>query len=265
MNRSHLSMASAAVLAVVSAVALAQTKPGWKATFSVEHKHIALESAGAYTAGGVTLNLDSLGANMMEPNTTGTWKVVTNTREPSKGQLIYRDPVAGLKMRGPTDIPERLGGTLASMATVNQVLGDTKISTMVNVTGGPDGRGSQSRQGPMVRWNGSTQYLACFVDFALGTAYFWAGRSAVTYEALGKSVPIKGFANTKPYRVELTMVGQTARCQVFDGQTLVADTGEIQEPKTPAKGVAGVLVEISLKKPEEPLEGSFSEISAVTP
>jgi len=265
MSRSSFPLALAAALALVPAAAPAQVKPGWKATFPAEYKHVALESAGAYTAGSVTLNLDSLGANMMEPNTTGKWTIVPDAREPSKGRLIYRDPVSGVKMRGPNDIPERLGGTLASMATVNQVLGDTKVSTMVNVTGGPDGKGSLSRQGPMLRWNGSTQYLACFVDFAMGTTYLWAGRTAVTYETLGKAVPIKGFANTKPYRVELTMIGQTARCQVFDGQALVADSGEIQEPKTPARGVAGVLLEISLKKPEQPLEGSFSEISAVTP
>jgi hypothetical protein len=252
-------------LALISATALAQSKPGWQATFPKEHVQISLESAGAYTGGLVTVNLDSLGANMMEPNTTGKWTVVPNLKEPAKGQLIYRDPVPGLKMRGPTEVPERKNGTLAAMATVNHVLGPTKATATVNVTGGPDGKGSVSRQGPMVRWNGATQFMTCFVDFSEGTTYLWAGRSAIEYQPLGKAIPIKGFANTKPYRVELTMIGPVARCQVFDGKDLVADTGDFKDDATPPKGVAGVLVEITPTKPEQALEGSFSEFSAVTP
>ncbi|HVE83767.1 MAG TPA: hypothetical protein VND93_12995 [Myxococcales bacterium] len=251
--------------ALAPAVALGQAKPGYRATFPVPQKGIPPESAGVYKGGAVILNLDSLGGNMMVPNMTGLWKVIPNTTDPTKGQMIFSDPVQPLKMHGATEVPERLEGTLTAMATVNQVFAATRAVVTVNVTGGPDGKGSVSRQGPMLRWNGSTRFITCYVDFAAGTAYQWAARNTAVYDPLGKAIPIKGFANTKPYRIEFSMIGQTGRCQVFDGKDLVADTGDIVDARTPEKGATGVLIEITPKAPEAPLEGSFSELSVTTP
>jgi hypothetical protein len=252
----------AVALALAPAAALAQS---WQATFPVAHTGIPPESAGVYTGGAIPLLLDSLGGAMMMPNTTGRWTVVPNSTEPAKGKMIFYDPVVGLKMHPPNGLPERLEGTLSAMATVNRVFGPTKATVTVNVTGGAGGKGAVSRQGPMIRWNGSTQFITCYVDFSAGTAYLWAARSAIHFQPIGPSVPIPSFSKTKAYRIEFTMVGDVARCKVFDRAVLVADTGNVQDAQTPQSGATGVLIEITASKPEQALEGSFSELSVTTP
>jgi hypothetical protein len=50
---------------------------------------------------------------------------------------------------------------------------------------------------------------------------------------------------------------------VYDGRRLVADTGVITDTAPLIRGIAGVLMEISLEKSYAPLEGSFQRLNAV--
>jgi hypothetical protein len=73
---------------------------------------------------------------------------------------------------------------------------------------------------------------------------------------------IEGFASTKAYDVRLDAVGRTLRCQVLEEGRVVADTA-VRDPVNSNRGVAGVLFELALQKTFEPLEGSFTKLSAV--
>jgi len=113
----------------------------------------------------------------------------------------------------------------------------------------------------MLHWDGGNAYDTCFVDYATGRAYVWAGRTEFIYDTLNP-VAIQGFDNKKSYRVDFTMVGQTARCRVYENQQLVADTGDVVDPKAPSQGISGLMFELALEKAEVPLEGSFTELAS---
>jgi hypothetical protein len=236
---------------------------GWRATFPEDLTHVSLKSAAAYSRGAVPLRLDSQTPLTSLPNQTAAWAVQPNPTDPFRGRVVFQDTVPGLVV-DPANREQpfvRKEGTIAASVTVPAELGDARVSVRVNVTGGPAGRGSASRQGPMLRWNGSNEYISCFVDFGTNEVYLWAARSAYQYATLGKkSVTLD---SKKSYRVQFEVSGQKCQCQVFDDATVVADTGVVVDAKIPAKGSAGVLFELSQGRPDVPLEGSASEIETV--
>jgi hypothetical protein len=236
---------------------------GWRATFPANLTHVALRSAAAYTPGAVTLNLDSATPLTSLPNQTGAWAVQPNQADPFRGRIVFQDSVPGLtpNPRSREQPYTRSGGSITAAITVTQEMTDARISAMVNVTGGPGGRGSSSRQGPMLRWNGANEYITCFVDFGTNQVYLYAARSAFEFDTLGTQTVT--LDNRKSYRVNFEVRGQGGRCQVFDGTTVVADTGVITDARIPASGSAGILFELSQGRPDAPLEGSASEIESV--
>jgi hypothetical protein len=239
------------------------TTTGWRATFPVNLNHVALRSAAGYRPGGVGLNLDSATPVNVLPNQTGVWSVQANRADPFRGRVMFQDTVPGL-VANPNNREQpflRKEGTITASITVPQEMGDARVTVRVNVTGGPGGGGSSSRQGPMLRWNGANEYISCFVDFASNEVYLWAARSAFEFETLGRK-PVQ-LDNKKSYRVDFEVRGQQGQCKVFDEATLVADTGVVVDPKMPAKGSTGVLFELSQGKLDAPLEGSASEIESV--
>jgi hypothetical protein len=236
---------------------------GWRATFPANLTHVALRSAAAYTPGAVTLSLDSATPLTSLPNRTGAWAVQPNQADPFRGHVVFQDSVPGLSAN-PANREQpftRRNGSITAAITVIQEMIDARISVKVNVTGGPAGRGSSSRQGPMLRWNGANEYIACFVDFGTNEVYLWAARNAFEFDTLGRQTV--ALDNTKSYRVDFEVRGRASHCKVDDGTTVVADTGEIVDARIPAQGSAGVLFELSQGKPDVPLEGSASEIESV--
>lgn len=235
---------------------------GWKATFPEDLTHVALKSAAGYPSGEVAVNLDSSTPLTSLPNQTGQWIVQANKADPFRGRVVFQDTVPALAS-DPTNREQpfiRKDGTIAAVLTVNQELVDARVTARMNATGGPEGKGSFSRQGAMLRWNGANEYSTCFIDFGLNQVYLFAARNAFEYETLGKqSVELD---NTKSYRVDYEVRGQASRCRVFDGDKVVADTGSIVDAKMPARGSSGILFELSQGKPDVPLEGSASEIES---
>jgi hypothetical protein len=241
--------------------AVVDSAPGWRATFPSELVHVSLKSAAAYMPGATPLNLDSISPSNSSPNATGVWTVQPNKQDPFRGRVIFQDPVPGI-VTNPTAKQQpflRKEGSISASITVPREMVDARMSVKVNVTGGPAGKGSFSRQGPMLRWTGGTEYMSCLVDFATSEVFLWAGRNEFKYETLGKQSA--ALDNKKSYRVDLEVRGQQVQCKVFDEATkMVADTGTIVDAKMPAKGSSGVLFELSQGKLDSPLEGSASEI-----
>jgi hypothetical protein len=234
---------------------------GWKATFPTALKHVALKSAAAYDSGGVTLHFDSSTPLNSLPNETGTWSVQPNPADPFRGSVVFQDSVPGLVANpGNREQPfTRKEGTIAAVITVNQEMADSRASLRVNVTGGPRGAGSTSRQGPMLRWNGANEYVTCFVDFGANEFYMWVAHNAFQYDTVGKQSV--AFDNKKSYHVEFQVRGQQGQCKVLDEGKVLADTGLVAL-KIPARGSAGVMFELSQGKLDAPLEGSASEIES---
>jgi hypothetical protein len=234
---------------------------GWKATFPTELKHVALKSAAAYDSGGITLQFDSSTPLNSLPNQTGAWSVQPNASDPFRGRVVFQDSVPGLAANpGNREQPfTRKEGTIAAVITVNQEMGDSRARVRVNVTGGPRGAGSTSRQGPMLRWNGANEYVTCFIDFATSELYLWVAHNAFQYDTVGKQrVAIDA---KKSYHVEFEVRGQEGQCKALDEGKVLADTGRVAL-KIPARGSAGVMFELSQGKLDAPLEGSASEIES---
>jgi hypothetical protein len=245
-----------------------QTREGsvrWSAEFPEPFEPGERASVGSYHKGPVAVNFESLSPLLIEPPPSAAWSVLT--ADPRRGHVVFRDEKPGLVPNpDPRAKPfyKRAEGAISALAWVDKDFLDVRVNVRVNTSGGVEGRGAHSRQGPMARWDKGSNFVWCAVNFGAGTV------SIVRAQHFGviKDIPrserkIQGFASTKAYDVRLDAVGRTLRCQVFEEGRVVADTADVRDPVNSNRGVAGVVFELALEKTFEPLEGSFTRLSAV--
>jgi hypothetical protein len=236
----------------------------WSAEFPEPFQPGERASVGSYNRGPVVVNFESLSPLLIEPPPSAAWRVLTD--DARRGHVVFRDEKPGLVPNpDPRAQPfyKRAEGAISALAWVDRDFLDVRVSVRVNTSGGVEGRGAYSRQGPMARWDKGSNFVWCAVNFGAGTV------SIVRAQHFGiiKDIPrserkIEGFASTKAYDVRLDAVGRTLRCQVLEEGRVVADTA-VRDPVNSNRGVAGVLFELALQKTFEPLEGSFTKLSAV--
>jgi len=237
----------------------------WSAEFPQPFEPGERASVGSYAKGPVVVNFESLSPLLIEPPPSGAWKVLTS--EPRRGHVVFRDEKPGLV---PNPDPQakpfykRAEGAITALAWVDREFMDVRVNVRVNTTGGTDGRGAHSRQGPMARWDKGSNFVWCAVNFGAGTVSIVRARHfGVIKDIKGSEKKVREFSAAKAYDVRLDAVGQTLRCQVFDEGRSVADTGSVRDPVRSNRGVSGVLFEPAFQKTFEPLEGSFAALSAV--
>ncbi len=245
---------------------------GWSATFPVPYQPVGLASTGRYTGGSVQVNFDSISPALMEPTPTGAWKVLPFTPEPRKQHVTFQDPVEGLRAKTDASSPnfyDRRPGAISAEAWVDQKFDDVRVSVVTNTSGGPNGMGAKSRQGPMARWDKGSNWVWCSLNYTTGEYSIVRARVMGVYESLaGSTGKLTGFNSKVRHQVVLEVIGNTARCQILsmDGKLMV-DTGKIIDPTPTTSGVSGYLAEVAMESYQQPLEGSFMDLSsyAVTP
>jgi hypothetical protein len=189
------------------------------------------------------------------------------TPGPSNDVVAFQDDKPALTPNPEADAQpfyKRAAGAISALAWVDQQFQDVRVSVRVNPSRGLNQQGATSRQGPMMRWDKGSNWLWCSVNYGSGTvAILRAQHFGVMQDIESSRRPIREFSSTKPYDVVFDGVGQNLRCMVYDGRRLVADTGVITDTAPLIRGIAGVLMEISLEKSYAPLEGSFQRLNAV--
>lgn len=244
---------------------------GWNATFPVPYQPVGLASTGRYTGGAVQVNFDSISPALMEPTPTGTWKVLPHATQ-RKNHVTFQDVVEALRPKTDPSSPnfyDRRPGAVSAEAWVDQKFDDVRVSVVTNTSGGPGGLGAKSRQGPMARWDKGSNWVWCALNYSTGKYEIVRARVMGVYEPLaGSSGTLAGFKATDSHKVVLEVVGNTARCQISTlSGTLLADTGKVVDPTPTTSGVSGFLTEVAMESYQQPLEGSFMDLSsyAVTP
>lgn len=256
-------VALAAAVSGMGSVAAAQpVERGWKASFPRAWPRQDLRSVGSYKEGPVVVNFESLSPLLIEPPPSAAWNVVASGAR--RGHVGFRDTKPGLVPNPDTAAAtfyKRADGAITAMAWVDQVFSDARVTVRVNT--GPPATGSNSRQGPMLRWDKGSNWTWCAVNFAAGTVSIVRSQHfGIMKDIEGSEKRITGFSRRLAYDVTFSAVGPQLSCQVSSGTRVVADTGPIRDPAPLVKGVSGVLFELAIQKPFVPLEGSFDRLAA---
>jgi hypothetical protein len=266
------------LLLVVAGPLAAQS---WKAGFSAPG---TVQSAGQYTDNGTSIALETFSPLLLEPSPTAAFTVVPLSQAralsglvstpPPVNQMVISDPKPSLKPATSPDAArfyERGDGAISALGWVNAGFTDLRVSGEVNVQGGPNGQGSQSRQGMFARWDLGNNFYWFALDFSTGTFEIVRAKYFGVFAPLaGSTGKVTGFLNTRSYLLELELVGGTLHGRVYEpwkngvkGQ-LVGDTGAVADPSPQLSGVAGFLAEPALQSSFTPLEASFANLAAVS-
>jgi hypothetical protein len=236
-----------------------------------------VQSAGEYRAAGhPTLRLESFSSLCLEPSATAQFRIVTDKTRRSlapDGNINYVsffDPEPPLR-KNPNPPPDyqRAPGTISAFAWGPGEFSDVKLTGEINLTGGPGGKGAQSRQGLMARWDHGNNHYWFYINFSSGiygvvrSRYF----GVLMDDLPGSTGKVRNFAANKPYYLEFQLVGDKVRGKAFErtasGQLeIVGDTGWITDNNPHARGVSAILVEAWKEAPFVPLEGSFANLTS---
>jgi tetratricopeptide (TPR) repeat protein len=242
-------------------------------------KDATIRAAGEYDTN-VEVELESFSALTLEPSSTSKYEVFTIPDVPRtlgreeaarvKGprrQLVFQDSRPGLKPnpdKEATPFFTRAEGAISALSWVQGQFGDVRVSGIVNTEHGPNGQGAKSRMGLMARWDAGNNYYWFLLNFASGEFSILRSRYFGVFEVLPKSVgKIADFRNTKAYRMEFDLVGDTLQGKVYDQKKLVGDTGKVTDPDPQRFGMSGFLTELAIEAPYEPLEGSVTDLASV--
>jgi tetratricopeptide (TPR) repeat protein len=242
-------------------------------------KDATIRAAGEYDTN-VAVELESFSALTLEPSSTSKYEVFTIPDVPAvlgqeeaarvrgpRRQLVFQDSRPGLKAnpdKTATPFFTRAEGAISALSWVQGQFGDVRVSGIVNTEHGPNGKGAQSRMGLMARWDAGNNYYWFLLNFASGEFSILRSRYFGVFETLPKSVgKIANFRNTKAYRMEFDLVGDTLQGKVFDQKKLVGDTGKIKDPDPQRFGMSGFLTELAIEAPYAPLEGSVTDLASI--
>ncbi|HSN88302.1 MAG TPA: hypothetical protein VL025_16195, partial [Thermoanaerobaculia bacterium] len=253
---------------------LAEPEEGWVEPFD---QPANLRSVGQYVDAGVTMELESFSAALLEPSPTAEFAIdqvsaarrssglVTETQDYQ--QLVVQESQPALR---PNDDPDRTNfyqradGAISALGWVNEFFRDVRVTGEVNTDGGAGGQGAVSRQGVMARWDLGNNFYWFTVDFSAGIFEIYRARYFGVFAPLeGSTGKIRDFKNTSAYLLEFELAGDTLQGRVYEpgrgGKRgrLVGDTGRIADREPHYEGVSGFLAEPSINAPFTPLHASF--------
>jgi len=238
---------------------------GWREDFPTNAN---IRAAGEYD-GEQVWELESFSALELEPSESATFRIFLGAGE---REMVVDETKPGLipNEDGGEPFFKRGEGAISALGWVETPFADVRVSADVNTEGGPQGKGAESRQGVIARWNEGNSYYWYYIDFSTGKYEILRSEGLGIFEPFLKSVgEVEGFDNRKPYRVLFEVLGGTLWGRVYDVDRngklggLVGDTGKITDPEPLRDGISGVLTELALGAPFTPLEGSFARVSSV--
>ena len=249
---------------------------GWRVDLN---RDATIRAAGEYDTN-VEVELESFSALTLEPSSTSKYEVFTIPDVPAtlgkqeaariKGprrQLVFQDSQPGLKPNPDKEAKPfftRAEGAISALSWVQGQFGDVRVSGIVNSEHGPNGKGAKSRMGLMARWDAGNNYYWFLINFASGEFSILRSRYFGVFEVLPKSIgKIANFRNTKAYRMEFDLVGDTLQGKIFDQNKQVGDTGKVTDPDPQKFGMSGFLTELAIEAPYDPLEGSVTDLASI--
>ena len=256
------------------AALLVKPAEGWVEPFD---QPANVKSVGQYIDEGVTMELESFSAALLEPSPTADFAIdLVPAARRSAGlvsestdnqQLVVLESQPALKPNDSADkthFYQRADGAISALGWVNQFFRDVRVTGEVNTQGGARGQGSVSRQGVMARWDLGNNFYWFTVDFSLGVFEIYRARYFGVFAPLeGSTGKIRDFKNTSSYLLEFELVGDTLQGRVYEpgrgGKRgrLVGDTGKIPDREPHYEGVSGFLAEPAIGAPFAPLHASF--------
>ena len=249
----------------------AAQKTSWKMALAGKSK---VQSAGEYKDNG-TLILESFTALCMEPSSTASFEVAgPETRTVSKGtglnHMVFHDTAPGLTAN-PAKEPFflRASGSITGLTWVAGQFNNPIVAGEINTDGGAGGAGSYSRQGLMARWDQGNNFYWFYIDFATGTYGILRSRFFGMMDLLPNSTGrVPGFKNTNSYYLEFQLQGANMQGRIFEQTTnsvkgkLLIQTSQVTDNDPFMTGISGFVAEPSLRRPFEPLHGSFGSLAS---